>query len=165
MNLSILTVRNFLSVFFTLNILKEFSGLHYCLFVKVRAKQSFVWMRFRKLAFKKSYSCKGLFCDSSQWAASLRTVLCISLLFAVTCFTRNSFILSCACFIVNSFFCFFTKTFLPTTYAVEFHSIISNISCQLLDIVPKIKHSYNSKGWKWAKKRNLNLSRFFFHKN
>ena len=56
-----------------------------------------------KLAFIRLYSCKELFCDSSQWAASLRTVLCF---FVAIRFTRNSLILSRANTIVNIFFIF-----------------------------------------------------------
>ena len=46
--------------------------------------------------------------------------------------------------------------------AVELHSTISLFACQLLDVVIRNSHKYKYLCRKWAKKRNLNLLRFFF---
>ena len=82
----------------------EFSGLHCCLFVKVQAKQFFVWNDFENL-FSKSFSCKGLLCDSTHRAASPRDgfAFCLSFLsdatlisyHAVSLLSRPFFICFC----------------------------------------------------------------------
>ena len=108
-----------LSLVCSLKFFLEFSGLHYCLFVKVQAKRGFVQEHFWKLAYIKCFLCKDPLCDSTQRANLFASRLCVlqaslfraDLTFVVVVFSGNSVILSRVFRFVNNFFKLFSKLF------------------------------------------------------